>query len=251
MSLPTNLCAKATETSQFHQKTLPISLEAWLVLQLWRYIHTHTHTHVYIILLWCISPCDVLCAMASSLSKARKTKYFYNGIFDLERRCHSCSLGTQQSISRLILHQGCPCYILTSWCQEYGDFRDDLKHFFSGSLSPDFWKRPWLTSLSPLFPSISHPDSTELFQKTQICYSFPFRRKVNLHLAEASKAFSSVPKALLGKNALFVPAMLRYLPLQTRLFTQGCPRLFPLPGMLSPPLWPLEIPPIPQNLPEA
>lgn len=77
-----------------------------------------------------------------------------------------------------------------------------MKHLFLVPEAQSFGRAPCSAPVSPYFQS-THPDSIEIFLKTQTCYSL-FRQKVNLHLAEASEAFHLFPDSslMLGLSSL-------------------------------------------------
>lgn len=77
-----------------------------------------------------------------------------------------------------------------------GIFSEGVKHLFLVPWAQTFGRALCLAPVSPYFQS-THPDSIEIFLKTQTCYPL-FRKEVSLHLAHASKAFAPVSRALLA-----------------------------------------------------
>lgn len=139
-----------------------------------------------------------------------------------ENAVHLALMYSKVSLSCFYI-KSIPCYTLTSGI--WGFFRR-YEASFSGSWSPDFWESPLFSSslsLLPLHPPRFHRDLPE---NPDLLFPSLGRRSI-CTLPRLPKPFHLFP-------GLFALAWLL---------------LFPLPRKPSPPLWPLEIPPIPQNLP--
>lgn len=139
----------------YRDKSLPLKDIASLTLKpvlfcRCRYMHT---PHTYIILLWYISPCDALCAMASSLTKAIRTEFFTTVFLILK----------EETVHIALVHLGMPCYTLKQpklllpsdflmlrVCEFFWRF----KASFSAPWAQTFGRALWSPPVSPHFHSI-------------------------------------------------------------------------------------------------